>query len=106
VYQRIAVETGSAIAPAALAWDAVGRVGSTLDLYDPDGIHANATGSYLTACVLLAVIAGRSPQGVAPLVMRRPYGSPPATQAALDTLERATAMALQAAAWTSVRDQR
>jgi hypothetical protein len=106
VYQRIAVETGSAIAPAALAWEAVGRVDSTIDLYDLDGIHANSTGSYLTACVLLAAITGRSPQGVAPVVMRHPYGSPPATQSALDTLERATAMTLQAAAWTSVRDER
>jgi len=106
VFQQIAAATQSTIAPAAQAWQAVGRADSTLDLYDADGIHANAVGSYLTACVLLAAITERSPHGVAPLLLRRPYGSAPGTAAILDTLGRSQATALQAAAWKAVRESR
>jgi hypothetical protein len=106
VYQRIAVETGSAIAPAAQAWHAVQRADSTLDLHDADGVHANPIGSYLTACVLLAAITQGSPAGVAPLALRRPYGSAPGTAAILDTLGRSQAATLQAAAWKAARESR
>ncbi len=106
VYRQIAAATRSTIAPAAQAWEAVRRADSTLDLHDADGIHANPIGSYLTACVLLGVITGHSPQGVAPLLLRRPYGSAPATAAILDTFGRTQATALQAAAWRAVQASR
>jgi hypothetical protein len=106
VYRRIAAATGSAIAPAAQAWHAVQRADSTLDLHDADGVHANPIGSYLTACVLLAAITQGSPAGVAPLALRRPYGSAPGTAAILDTLGRSQAATLQAAAWKAARESR
>ena len=104
VHQQIAAATQSTIAPVAQAWEDAGRADSTLRLHGADGVHASAMGSYLSACVLLAVITARSPEGVAPLLLRRPYGSAPATVALPDTLERSRATALQAAAWRAVRE--
>ena len=104
VYQEIAAATRSTIAPVAQAWEDAGRADSTLRLHGADGVHASAMGSYLSACVLLAAIIGRSPEGVAPLLLRRPYGSAPATVAIPDTLEQSRATALQAAAWRAVRE--
>lgn len=106
VYQQIAAATRSTVAPVAQAWQDAGRADSTLRLHGADGVHASAMGSYLSACVLLAVITARSPEDVAPLVLRRPYGSAPASGASLDTLERSRATALQAAAWRAVRESR
>jgi hypothetical protein len=104
VYQEIAAATRSTIAPVAQAWEDAGRADSTLRLHGADGVHASAMGSYLSACVLLAAITARSPEGVAPLLLRRPYGSAPATLVIPDTLERSRATALQAAAWRAVRE--
>ena len=103
VYQEIAAATQSTIAPVAQAWED-SRADSTLRLHGADGVHASAMGSYLSACVLLAAITARSPEGVAPLLLRRPYGSAPATVAIPDTIERSRATALQAAAWRAVRE--
>ncbi len=102
-YRRIAADAGATIAPVAQAWAAAAEADPGLGLHDVDGIHATPVGSYLTACVLLAVITGRSPRGSAPLLLRRPYGSAPAAPAALDSLEPARAEALQAAAWDAVQ---
>lgn len=106
VFRQIAAATRSTIAPAAQAWAAAGRAHPDLDLHDPDGVHANATGSYLTACVLLAVITGRSPRGAAPVTLRRPYGSAPGATAIPDTLAQRRAAALQAVAWRAVQETR
>jgi hypothetical protein len=104
VYQQIAAATQSTIAPVAQAWEDVRRADTTLRLHGADGVHASAMGSYLSACVLLAAITARSPEKVAPLLLRRPYGSAPATVAIPDTIERSRARALQVAAWRAVRE--
>ena len=57
-YTTMAKELGALLAPAGLAWERVLRHNSAIELYHPDGRHAGATGSYLSACVLYSVITG------------------------------------------------
>ena len=51
------------LAPVGEAWDAALRRRPQLDLWVGDGIRPTGTGSYLTACVLYAVLTQRDPAG-------------------------------------------
>jgi hypothetical protein len=63
-HSQIASEVGVKVAPVGLAWQRSIQERPDLELYDPDGLHPNATGTYLTACVLYAVIYDKSPEGI------------------------------------------
>ena len=63
IYSDIGVELGAKVAPVALAWNRSIQERPTLELYDPDGLHAGTPGTYLATCVLYATIYGRSPVG-------------------------------------------
>jgi hypothetical protein len=63
-YRRIATELGAQLAPVGLAWQKAHRSDPELDLFHPDGRHANPAGAYLTACVFYAVLLGDSPEGL------------------------------------------
>ncbi len=63
-YSDMAVELGAKLAPVGLAWEKAHRLDPGLDLFHPDGRHANPIGAYLTACVFYAVLLGESPQGL------------------------------------------
>ena len=63
-YTNIARELDAILAPVGLAWQQVQRLIPGLDLYHPDGRHANPIGSYLTACVFYAVVFNTSPEGL------------------------------------------
>jgi hypothetical protein len=63
-YANVARELDAILAPVGLAWQRVQRLIPGLDLYHPDGRHANPIGSYLTACVFYAVVFNASPQGL------------------------------------------
>jgi hypothetical protein len=63
-YTNIARELDAILAPVGLAWQQVQRLIPGLDLYHPDGRHANPIGSYLTACVLYAALFNTSPEGL------------------------------------------
>ena len=53
--------------------------GSAFDaLYDPDGSHPSALGTYLAACVILSTITGRDPERFADAL-----GLPPSDAAAM-----------------------
>jgi hypothetical protein len=52
------------LAPVGLAWQQVQQLIPGLDLYHPDGRHANPIGSYLTACVFYAAVFNASPEGL------------------------------------------
>ena len=56
---------GAEVAPVGLAWQRSLAERPELELYDPDGIHPNAHGTYLTTAVFYATLFDRSPQGVA-----------------------------------------
>jgi len=62
-YANVARELDAILAPVGLAWQQVQRRIPGLDLYHPDGRHANPIGSYLAACVFYAVVFNTSPEG-------------------------------------------
>ena len=63
-YANVARELDAVLAPVGLAWQQVQQLIPGLDLYHPDGRHANPIGSYLTACVFYAVFFNTSPEGL------------------------------------------
>jgi len=63
-YGHIAAELDAQLAPVGLAWQRAHQSDPELNLYRPDGRHANPTGAYLTACVFYAVLLGSSPEGL------------------------------------------
>ena len=63
-YGRMAAELEAKLAPVGLAWEKAHRSDPGLDLFHPDGRHANPSGAYLTACVFYTVLLGESPAGL------------------------------------------
>jgi hypothetical protein len=63
-YAAIGEELGVAVAPAGRAWEAVLRTDPTIALWQSDGSHPSAAGTYLAACALYAGIFGASPVGI------------------------------------------
>ena len=63
--RAIGEETGALVVPVGLAWRATLAKEATIELYDKDGSHPSEAGSYLAACVFIAVLLGQSPVGLA-----------------------------------------
>lgn len=63
-HRYIARELDLKVAPAGLAWQRSMEKRPDLNLYDYDRHHPSARGTYLTACVLYAVIFEKSPVGL------------------------------------------
>jgi hypothetical protein len=64
-YAAIGRELGAAVVPVGLAWQAFLREHGRLALHDNDRSHPTLAGSYLAACVFLAVLFRESPVGIA-----------------------------------------
>ncbi len=64
VYLELSRQLKCLVAPAGDAWDAALKGDPKLVLHREDKHHPNATGRYLTACVLYATIYGKSPEGL------------------------------------------
>lgn len=64
VYTSIGRELGALVVPVGLAWEQVQRRYPTLVLFDPDGTHPNAKGSYLAACVFYSSLYVKAPLGL------------------------------------------
>jgi hypothetical protein len=62
-YRRLADAVGARLAPVGDAWGRARAELPAVVLHADDGVHANRAGAYLSAAVLLGVIAGRSPEG-------------------------------------------
>ena len=54
----------SGIAPAGMMWNIFTDRYPDVDLYLPDGIHANQNGAYLSACTIYSVICKRKPENI------------------------------------------
>jgi hypothetical protein len=65
LFPDIGRELGAAVVPVGLAWRRFLRAHGHLALHDRDQSHPTLAGSYLAACVFLAVLFGESPVGVA-----------------------------------------
>lgn len=83
--QTIAGETAALVVPVGPAWETSRREHPEIVLYEDDGSHPTAAGSFLAACVFHARLFGEPPNGVA----------------VADTLQldRETAEVLQTLAW-------
>ncbi len=64
-YQEIAAEQHVPMAPVGDAWAAALRHPRVHDLWQDDGSHPSAAGTYLAACVFYATIFHASPHGLA-----------------------------------------
>ena len=87
-YMTIGAELGATIVPVGVAWASVLGTPGHPALHDRDGSHPSPAGSYLAACVFLAVLFGETPVGVP--------GEVPGASAAQVAL-------LQKAAWKAAR---
>jgi hypothetical protein len=63
VYTAIATELETVLAPVGRAWQLSLQENPGLRLHDPDGLHPNHHGTYLTACVFYSVLWRQSPEG-------------------------------------------
>jgi len=64
-YRTIAGELGVAMAPVGPAWLEVAQESPGLSLFQGDGVHPTAAGTYLAACVFYATLFRQSPEGLA-----------------------------------------
>jgi hypothetical protein len=107
-YLNIAKELGALVAPAGIAWQTAFKADAKLELHSPDQSHPNPTGSYLTACVLYAVIFAESPEGLTTRIDGKPInpetGQISNTKSELVNLSKAQALALQRLAWETVKN--
>jgi hypothetical protein len=63
-YGAIGAELGVTVAPAGQAWQTVLREDPAIALWQADGSHPSAAGTYLAACVLYTRIFGATPVGI------------------------------------------
>ena len=76
-YRKVAKAMNVKLAPIGDAWSRARTELPGVALHDPDGLHANREGTYLTAAVLVGMLAGRSPETAGPLAS----GDPAAAEA-------------------------
>jgi hypothetical protein len=88
-YMSIGQEIGATVVPAGVAWERVLRTKGHPVLHDKDGSHPTAAGSYLAACVFLAVLFDENPVG---------------TEFEAKGLTAADVAMLQEAAWATARE--
>ena len=63
-YRSIGAELKAVVVPVGLAWQSFRSKYEEPELYDRDQIHPTVAGSYLAACVFLAVLFGQNPVGI------------------------------------------
>jgi hypothetical protein len=87
-YTSIGQELGAITVPVGLAWQRFRARHDQPELYDRDESHPTLAGSYLAACVFLAVLFGQNPIGI---------------EAESKKLERNDGKLLQTTAWEAAR---
>jgi len=63
-YLKLAESINAKVVPVGLAWKMAKELRPDIKLYDQDGSHPSALGTYLTACVFYGVLTGESPVGL------------------------------------------
>ncbi len=86
-YRKVAKAMNVRLAPIGDAWSRARAELPSVALHAVDGLHASREGTYLTAAVLVGMLAGRSPEPSRPLVSGDPE----------------SAEALRTTAWRTVR---
>ncbi len=62
-YAEAAREISATIAPAGLAWKRIRETQPQIELFDADGTHPSPAGTYLTACVFVEILMGKTCEG-------------------------------------------
>ena len=101
-YISLARELDALVAPVGSAWDALQHHGS--NLFDPEGVHPNLRGSYLSACVFYSTFYGASPAG-ATHVFETKFDVPESYRRDLkaEKISDSDAGEIQRAAWAAVQ---
>ena len=63
-YTELGKKIGAVVVPVGLAWQTARSLRSDLKIFDEDGSHPSALGTYLSACVFYGVLTGKSPIGL------------------------------------------
>jgi hypothetical protein len=63
-YYRLGEEMGAEVIPVGTAWKKAMELRPDLPIYDEDGRHPTALGTYLAACVIFSVLTEESPVGL------------------------------------------
>lgn len=63
-YTKLAKTLNAQIVPVGSAWEFARQLRPNFQLYDEDGSHPSALGTYLSACVFYGVLTGESPVGL------------------------------------------
>ncbi len=63
-FKEVSSLVNGLVAPVGMAWKKVIDENPGFELYDPDRVHANPNGAYLTACVFYSLLYKRSPVGL------------------------------------------
>lgn len=64
-YHALGARLGATVIPAGEAWARADVEAPVIELWQADGSHPTASGTYLAACVAYAALTGRSPVGLA-----------------------------------------
>jgi hypothetical protein len=86
-YRKVAKAVNVKLAPIGDAWSRARTELPDVALHDPDGLHASREGTYLTAAMLVGMLAGRSPEEARPLVSGDPAAAEALGALAWRTLE-------------------
>ena len=63
-YFLLASELEAPVAPVGEAWRLARERFPRIELFDPDGVHPSAEGTYLAACLIFSELYGRSPVAI------------------------------------------
>ena len=101
LYERTGAMLHVAVAPVGIVWS---QLRGRMQLFDGSEQHPNVTGTYLVACVFLAMITGQSPAGL-PHRFDAHYDIPEAYRQSLerDRIDAIDADTIQRASWAAVR---
>ena len=89
-YRKVAKAVDVRLAPIGDAWSRARAELPGVALHDADGLHASRAGTYLTAALLVGMLAGRSPEPAGPLVSGDPVAAGALGALAWRTLSCAT----------------
>ena len=63
-YTELGKKINAEVIPVGLAWQMARSLRPDLKIFDDDGSHPSALGTYLSACVFFAVLTDQSPIGL------------------------------------------
>ncbi len=107
-YSTIAKELDAKLIPIGLVWDKM-RTKDAFDIYDPDGSHPSAYGSYVVATSIFSTLLEENPTGLSGIISGSSlssFGEPSKEIQSLVAISDADALVIQKASWEVVEENR